>query len=162
MQLTLPVKPYTRKFLERHLGAHYQLSNVDAFGRYLYCLLREPRRNSECEEYLGIYTAKFPVRIVPYLLYDRACKNCSAYVVHHFNCFVERIFYDEFHTFVQARVEDGLMEAKEAIERFCAKHKLSEDDVRYETMKRNWQRYWKKEKKRLKDADSPTELSLAA
>ena len=136
MQLAIPVKPYTRKFLERHLGADYQLSNVDAFGRYLYSLLREPQRSDECEEYLSQYTSKFPVRIVPYLVYDRACKNCSAYTIHHFNCFVERIFYDEFHTFVQARVEDGLMEAKEAIERFCAKHKLSEDDVRYETMKR--------------------------
>ena len=162
MLLHLPVKPYILQFLKRHLGENYQLSNVDPFGRYLMGLLRTPRTDRQYDNYLSRYTAKFPVRIVPYLVADRACKNCSSLTVVHFNSFAEDIFYTEFHQFVQVRVEDNLMQAKVAIEQFCFRHQLSEDDVRFETLKRNWHRYWKKEKKRLEILQNPSGLSLAA
>ncbi|MGI4865428.1 MAG: hypothetical protein ACRYFZ_16010 [Janthinobacterium lividum] len=162
MLLTLPVKPYTLKFLTRHLGAGYKLGNSDIFGRFLYGLLRSPRTDRQYEDYLDRYTAEFPVRIVPYLVADRACKNCSPLTIVHFNGFVEEIFYKEFHDFVLFRVEEDHMEAKVAIEKFCKRFALTEDDVAYETLKKNWQRFFKKEKKRRQTPDSPSGLSLAA
>ncbi|MGI4870978.1 MAG: hypothetical protein ACRYFX_07350 [Janthinobacterium lividum] len=162
MLLQLPVKPYTLKFLTRHLGAAYKLGNVDIYGRFLFALLRQPRTDKQYDDYLDRYTAKFPVRIVPYLVGDRACKNCSPLTVVHFNSFVEEIFYKEFHDFVQFRVEENGVQAKVAIERFCSRFELSEDDISYETLKKNWQRYLKKEKKRRQTGETPSGLSLAA
>jgi hypothetical protein len=160
--LSLPVKPYTLKFLTRHLGAAYKLSNNDSYGLYLFSLLRQPRTDRQYEDYLGRYTAQFPVSIVPYLVADRACKNCSPLTVVRFNNFVEGIFFTEFHSFVQFRVEETDMQAKQAIERFCKRFELTEDDISFETLKKNWNRYLKKQKKRLESGDSPSGLSLAA
>lgn len=162
MKLELPVKPYSAKFLRRHLGESYQLSNSDIYGRYLFCLLRLPRDDKQYDNYLNRYTKKFPVRIVPYLITDDGCKNCSSQTIIHFNKMVEGVFYTEFHQFVQARVEDGLMEAATAIRRFSTVHQLTEDDIQFDTLKRSWNRYWRKEKKRLESINSPSGLSLAA
>ncbi len=150
------------KFLTRHLGQNYQLGNNDIFGRYLFNLLRSPREKREYEDYLDRYTAKFPVRIVPYLVADRACKNCSPLTIVHFNNFAEEIFFKEFHDFVQFRVEENQVAAKAAIERFCQRNGFTEDDIAFETLKKNWQRYKKKEKKRQAAGHNPTGLSLAA
>jgi hypothetical protein len=160
--LSLSVKPYTLKFLTRHLGTDYQLSVVDSFGRYLFGLLRQPRTDKQYDNYLSRYTAKFPVRLVPYLLADRACKNCSSLTTVHFNNFAEEIFFREFHSFVQFRVQEEAMEAKLAIQKFSRFHNLTEEDISFETLKKNWGRYWKKEKKRLESAQTPSGLSLAA
>ncbi|RZK34684.1 MAG: hypothetical protein EOO57_10630 [Hymenobacter sp.] len=162
MLLYLSVKPYTLKFLTRHLGRDYQLSNVDSFGRYLFGLLRQPRNDKQYDNYLSRYTAKFPVRLVPYLLADRACKNCSSQTVVHFNNFVEEIFFREFRSFVQFRVQEEEMQAKVAIEKFSRFLGLTEDDISFETLKKNWCRYWKKEKKRLESEQTPSGLSLVA
>ncbi len=150
------------KFLTRHLGAGYKLGNNDIYGRYLYNLLRTPRDERQYEDFLGRYTAKFPVKIVPYLVADRMCKNCTPYTTVNFNSFAEGIFFKEFHDFVQFRVEENEMQAKVAIERFCKRFGLTEEDIAYETLKKNWHRYWKKEKKRQAGGDNPTSLSLAA
>jgi hypothetical protein len=150
------------KFLTRHLGAGYQLSNNDIYGRYLYNLLRTPREERQYEDFLDRYTEKFPVKIVPYMVADRMCKNCTPYTIVNFNSFSEGIFFKEFHDFVQFRVEENEVQAKVAIERFCQRFGLTEDDIAYETLKKNWSRYWKKEKKRQAGGDTPTSLSLAA
>jgi len=150
------------KFLTRHLGEGYKLGNNDIFGRYLFNLLRSPREDRQYDDYLARYTASFPVRIVPYLVADRACKNCSPLTIVHFNNFAEEIFFKEFHDFVQFRVEENLVEAKVAIERFCERNGFTEDDIAYETLKKNWQRYKKKEKKRQAARNNPSGLSLAA
>ena len=150
------------KFLTRHLGAGYKLSNNDLYGRFLFGLLRQPRTDKQYEDYLDRYSAEFPVRIVPYLVADRACKNCSPLTVVHFNNFAEEIFFKEFHDFVQFRVEEMGTEAKLAILRFSEKFDLSEDDIKFETLKKNWHRYMKREKKRQKTGNSPSGLSRAA
>lgn len=162
MLLSIPVKPFALKFLTRHLGPGYKLGCGDLYGSYLFSLLRQPRDHRQYEKFLARYTAVFPVKIVPYLVADRACKNCSPLTIVKFNTLVEEIFFKEFHDFVQFRTEETQVQAKVAIERFCTKFELTEDDIAYETLKKNWQRYQQKEKKRLEKASSPTSLSLAA
>jgi hypothetical protein len=159
--LSLPVKPYILKFLTRHLGRDYQLSNCDLYGIHLFNLLRQERDHRQYDNFLARYTAQFPVNIVPYMITDRGCKNFTALTIVKFNVFAEEIFYKEFHDFVQFRVEETGMPAKAAIERFSIKFGLVEDDVAFETLKRNWNRYWQKEKKRQKAEETPTSLSLA-
>jgi hypothetical protein len=157
--LHLPVKPYTLKFLTRHLGPNYKLGNGDIYGRVVFWLLRHPRTDRQYDDYLDRYTALFPVSIVPYLVADRACKNCSPLTIVHFNGFAEEIFFKEFHDFVEFRVEENHMEAKVAIEKFCNRFELTEDDISYETLKKNWGRYLRKQKKRAQTSNSPTGLS---
>lgn len=150
------------KFLTRHLGEGYRLGNNDIFGRFLINMLRSPREERRYDDYLDRYTEKFPVTIVPYMVADRMCKNCSSLTIVHFNNFAEEIFFKEFHDFVQFRVEETEMEARLAILRFCERNNFTEDDISFETLKKNWQRYKKKEKKRRSAPDTPTRLSLAA
>jgi hypothetical protein len=160
--LSIPVKPYTLKFLTRHLGRDYQLSNVDLYGIHLFNLLRQERDHRQYDNFLDRYTAQFPVNIVPYMITDRGCKNFSALTIVKFNTFAEQLFYTEFHDFVQCRVEEMGLTAKAGIERFCIKFRLSEEDIAFETLKKNWHRYYKKEKKRQEIEETPTSLSLAA
>lgn len=166
MQLAISVKPYTRKFLERHLGANYKLSRVDLYGRYLFSLLRHPRSDGQYDASMKQYTAQFTVSIEPALVFDRGlttgCRDFTSCMTNDFNDLVEKVFKQEFHSWVAVNKALG-RPVYLAIRDFVALHRLTEEDISLETLTTSYKRYVRKEMKRQgQTAINPSALNQAA
>ncbi|MBC6698062.1 hypothetical protein [Hymenobacter sp. BT190] len=165
VKIEIPVKPYTLKFLQRYLGSSYKLSFVDPYGIHLFNMLRSPRQNKRFDALMGQYKQKFVVSIDPVRVIDAGLRDgvagFSSAMVNDFNAWVESVFKQDFHSYVETHHEMGLP-VFSAIRKYCDKHQLTEDDISQETLRTSYKRYLKKEVKRRKMADSSFPLNQAA
>jgi hypothetical protein len=142
MLITLQVKPYTVKFLTRHVGHNYQLRLDDPFGNYLFTQLRKNSKSKRAEGFMSRYTCTFPVSVCPDKLRKKGARAITSLTIINFNNFVELIFKHEFHTFVETWTEENGLTIAEAIRRFCQRYNLSEEDISEDTLRRSYLRYW--------------------
>jgi hypothetical protein len=148
-RLTLPVSPAVAKFLAVHLGDDYKLSQTDPFGMYLFNMMRRPLSDRQYDGAMGKFSARFNVRFVPSVFYDRSCHNLSSLTVYHFNSFVENIIKTELHAFVDTHVYFK-MSCHGAIVAFMEKYNFTDDDYSFDALKKSYQRFKKKHQKHVK------------
>lgn len=141
MLITLPVKPYTSKFLARHIGNDYKLRLDDPFGNHLFALLQKNNRSTRADKHQKAYTCTFPVQVCQDKLHKKGARGITGLTVVGFNNFTELIFKHEFHSFVETWTDEAQLTVAEAIRRFCARYKLTEDDISQDSLRRSYLRY---------------------
>jgi hypothetical protein len=144
MLIALRVKPYTLKFLHRHVGINYQLRIDDPFGNHLFSLLKRNNRSTRSESFLSRYTCTFPVKVCPDKLQKKGARGLTGLTIISFNNFAELIFKHEFHTFVETWTDEDDLTIAEAIRKFCRRYNLTEEDISEDTLRRSYLRYWNK------------------
>ncbi|WP_210516408.1 hypothetical protein [Hymenobacter terricola] len=140
--LWLPVQPHVLKYLHKHVGTAYFLSENDPFGILLFQLLRRPVRDKRRDEVIKKYQKQFTVH---YGLYDPkkfGLKEPTGKSVYQFNKFCRGLLFGELHAYVELMVDMGNA-ATYAIETFMLKYDLREEDVQFDTLARSWKRYLK-------------------
>lgn len=148
-RIDFPVRPHLLKYLRVHLSLvasqadprkldDYVLSKAERFGFALNQLLRKPVKSArheasveDCSAVLGINLRNFNA---PY--YDLTQGKLSPYAVFQFNEFVDGLFREELYWWV------GQMCARrssilDAIHSFMALYEVTEDDIAYETLRRD-------------------------
>ncbi len=147
VEVAIPVKPYTLKFLQRHLATPYKLSRVDQYGMQLFYMLRSPRTDARFDLLMKQYESKFVFTIDPVAVIDgcmlEGVSNFTSAMTNDFNSWVERIFKHEFHTYVQVNSDCGVP-VFTAIRQYCDIHNLTEEDISQETLRTSYKRYLKK------------------
>ncbi|MGI4833304.1 MAG: hypothetical protein ACRYFK_07565 [Janthinobacterium lividum] len=151
-RLDFPVRPHLLKYLEVHLKLarlveaplqleDYVLSKTNRFGFALNQLLRKPAKSArhegsidDCTVSLGLNLRNFNA---PY--YDLTQGKLSPYVVFQFNEFVDDNFREELYWWVaqhrekRATIKDGILS-------FMAFYGVTENDLAYETLRKDVQR----------------------
>jgi hypothetical protein len=149
--LSVPVQPHVLKYLQKHLGRAYFLSESDHFGLLLFQLLRRPVRDARRDEILTKYQGRFEVH---YGLYDPikyGLKDLTGKTCYQFNKFGKELLFAELHAHVELLTDMGTA-ATYAIETFMLKYDLREEDVQFDTLHRSWKRYAEEAKKARKRA----------
>jgi hypothetical protein len=151
-RLDFPVRPHLLKYLQVHLKLvasaadaarldDYVLSKSGRFGFALNQLLRKPVKSARHEASIDDCTAQLGINLrnfnAPY--YDLTQGRLSPWVVFQFNDFVEENFRDELYWWVRQHRERRAT-IKDAIRSFLAFYEVSEDDVAYETLRKDVQR----------------------
>lgn len=175
-RLDFPLRPHLLKYLQVHLKLtassadplrleDYVLSKAGRFGFALNQLLRKPTKSArhegsveDCTSQLGINLRNFNA---PY--YELTQGKLSPWVVFQFNEFVEDYFRAELHWWVRQHRERRAT-IKDAIRSFMAFYDVGEDDVAYETLRKDVQRNaelpaLKKKKSAVKASDFSMNLS---
>ena len=151
-RIDFPVRPHLLKYLIVHLklgrvagavGGHedYVLSKSNRFGFALNALLRKPVKSArhessieDCKVRLGVDLRNFNA---PY--YDLTQGKLSPYAVFQFNDFVEGLFREELYWWVrQHRARRATI--KDAILSFMALYDVVDEDVLYETLRKDVRR----------------------
>ncbi|MDO7875525.1 hypothetical protein Q5H93_12345 [Hymenobacter sp. ASUV-10] len=151
-RIDFPVKPHILKYLVVHLKLQriegqelvledYVLSRTGRFGFALTQLLRKPAKSARHEASVEDCTARLGVNLrnfsAPY--YDLTQGKLSAYAVFQFNDFVDDFFRAELFWWVQKAV--ALRSTiKDAIYSFMAFYDIREEDIAYETLRKDVQR----------------------
>jgi len=132
--------------LDRTLAApllveDYILSKTNRFGFALNQLLRKPIKSARHESSIDDCTAVLGVDLrnfnAPY--YELTRGKLSAYCVFQFNDFVDDNFRSELYWWV-GQHRERRSTIKDAIRSFMAFYDVSEDDVAYETLRKDVQR----------------------
>ena len=148
-RLDFPLRPHLLKYLLVHLKLapslvnsqqpeDYVLSRADRFGFALNQLLRKPVKSARHEASIEDCTARLGVNLrnfnAPY--YELTQGRLVAYAVFQFNEFVDELFREELYWWV------GQMCARrssilDAINSFLALYEVTEEDIAYETLRRD-------------------------
>lgn len=140
--LYLPVQPHVLKYLNKHVGEAYFLSEDDPFGLLLFQLLRRPVHDKRRDEVVKNYKKEFAVA---YGLYDPkkfGLKQPTGKTIYQFNSFCRKLLFGELHAHVELMTNLGTA-ATYSIETFMLKYDLREEDVPFDTLARSWKRYAK-------------------
>lgn len=173
-RIDFALRPHLLKYLAVHLklgrkadaaGAldDYVLSKSNRFGFALNALLRKPVKSARHEGSIDDCTALLGVDLRNFngSYYDLLQGKLSPYVVFQFNDFVEEIFREELYWWVtQHRARRATI--KDAIRSFMELYEVSEDDIAYETLRKDVQRNGNippLKKKAAKKGDFPMNVS---
>ncbi len=151
-RLDFPLRPHLLKYLQVHLqlacvqqvpfqAADYTLSSEGRFGLPLTLLLQKPARSARYEGSIDDCTAALGVDLRNFKgAYAHLLKGqLTPWVIFQFNDFVEGWFRKELYWWVSEHRQRGATN-KDAIYSFMAFYEVSEDDIAYETLKKDAQR----------------------
>jgi hypothetical protein len=176
-RIDFPVRPHLLKYLQVHLHlarvqehpfkvSDYTLSSEGRFGLPLTLLFQRPAKSArhdgsidDCTAMLGIDLRNFK-GAYKYLLEGQL----SPWVIFQFNNFVEDYFREEMYWWVN-RHRERRATLKDAIYSFMAFYDVTEDDIPFETLRKDVQRNSgvkknrKKKKVGVKTSDSAEKVS---
>jgi len=151
-RLDFPLRPHLLKFLQVHLKlsrlqeqplllADYVLSGSGRFGLALTQLLRKPVKSARHEGSIADCTARLGVdlRSYKYAYYDLLQGKLTSYAVFQFNDFVEDVFRQELYWWVRQHYERRAT-IKDSIRAALAFYDITEEDVAYDTLRKDVQR----------------------
>jgi hypothetical protein len=151
-RIDFPIRPHLLKYLQVHLhliqvqelpfkASDYTLSSEGRFGFPLTLLLQKPAKSARYEGSTADCTAALGVDLRNFKgAYAHLLKGeLTSWAVFQFNEFVEGWFRKELYWWVNQHRERRATN-KEAIYSFMAFYSVTEDDVAYETLKKDVQR----------------------
>ncbi|MGI4866144.1 MAG: hypothetical protein ACRYFZ_19625 [Janthinobacterium lividum] len=151
-RLDFPIRPHLLKYLQVHLhlarvqelpflASDYTLSSEGRFGLPLTLLLQKPAKSARYEGSIADCTAALGVDLRNFKgAYAHLLKGqLTPWVVFQFNEFVEGWFRKELYWWVNEHRQRRATN-KDAIYSFMAFYQVTEDDVAFETLKKDVQR----------------------
>ena len=151
-RIDFPVRPHLLKYLQVHLKlttqgeqplkfSDYVLSSSGRWGLALTQLLRKPAKSARHEGSIDDCTVQLGVdlRNFKYPYYDLLMGKLSPWVVFQYNEFVDDYFRSELYWWVGQHRERRAT-IKDAIRSFMAFYDVNEDDIAYETLRKDVQR----------------------
>lgn len=151
-RIDFPLRPHLLKYLQVHLclarllelpfqASDYTLSSEGRFGLPLTLLLQKPAKSARYEGSIDDCTARLGIDLRNYKgAYAHLLKGeLTPWAVFQFNEFVEGWFRKELYWWVNEHRQRRATN-KDAIYSFMAFYSVTEDDVAYETLKKDVQR----------------------
>ena len=126
------------KFLQHYLGEHYVFSENDQFGAYLYSQLRRPMEDARRDHVLETYKGRWQVHYGA-LSPKKNGLRLTGKGAQKFNDWVNEVMEVELIGFVNYARKYG-NKIKHAIEEYMRERGITEDDVKYETLYKRYQR----------------------
>ena len=171
MDFKIPTKPYLKRYLHYRYPMPYKLSLTDNLGLFVYHLLRRQTTSAFHVKIAKQYNVKYTIRIgVKYLEFRQAI-NLTDHTVVLFNNYVESMLKEELYKELESRevyfeatkdtytLKTSPFTIKAGILSFLAKYNISESELSYETLKKDYYRFRKKKQKKLLTRLSPNKKS---
>lgn len=135
--ISIPVKSHVKKYLIKRYGAVHQVSKKTFIGLFLLQLLEKKVEKPEKEVEKGHL---YEIEVPEYYF------NTKGYCIEKeklklLGICLEKLFIEDFYSFVDNELQKGDMNAKKSIKLFFSIYDLSENDLNMDSMYRNYQRY---------------------
>lgn len=147
VKINIPTKRYLKAFLQNRFGEELLLSHHDPYGKCLYVLLSDNRKRKDMQPISGDYKEEMNVS-----LHRDAFRHYGFSIsktgVRAFNTFVEELFKEMVHSYIDGRLEVK-PKLKDAIADMRIYFKIDDDDWDYESIKKDYYRYRKRNGKAL-------------
>ena len=135
--IKIPVKCHVKKYLIKRYGAVHQVSKKTFIGLFLLQLLEKKIEKPEKEAGKGSF---YDIEVPEYYF------NANGYSIDNnklkfLSVCLERLFFEDFYSFVDNELFKGELNAKKAIRLFLSIYDITENELNQDSMYRNYQRY---------------------
>ncbi len=135
--IKIPVKCHVKKYLIKRYGAVHQVSKKTFIGLFLLQLLEKkvekPEKEAGKGSFYDIEVPEYYFNVNGYSIDNNKLKFLSV-------C-LERLFFEDFYSFVDNELMKGDLTAKKAIRLFFTIYDITENELNQDSMYRNYQRY---------------------
>lgn len=135
--ISIPVKPHVKKYLIKRYGDYHTITKKTFIGVFISGLLN---KKIDKQDYVTHGFEKFNFSISSDFFY----KKGHSISIHHKKyigrCF-EMLFFEDFYLFVDNEILKGNGNALKAVRLFLKSYNLSENELKLDSMYRNYQRY---------------------
>lgn len=159
MVFRIPIKPYLKKFVLKRMLEPYKATNKDYIGIFLLKLLRDKQRDTKFDNWRDNYIQRIHVELPDHSVFRKCSKNINGLAIMKFNGFLRDLFFEKLFDFIHYRMlyANHSVKVAQAIREFSEYYDLSEEDIPYMTMRRNYHRLYNEYKK--KNVDNPRTFS---
>lgn len=135
--ISIPVKLHVKKYLIKRYGPVHQVSKKTFIGLFLLQLLEKKISKPEKEvDKINVYEIEVPeyyFNTKGYSIDDNKLKFLSI-------C-LEKLFIEDFYSFVDVELAKGDLNAKQAIRLFFGIYDITENELNSDSVYRNYQRF---------------------
>lgn len=127
-----PVQPHVYKYLQVKCGEKLVAEQKNLWGEIILDLFSKRTRSVT-----ALTTQmKFPVEIALHYL-ERYGVNIDKQVIYRFNSRIDDIMREEMRTYVFLSNQNHLIPKDQALREFMSSYNLTEDDIKFETLKKD-------------------------
>lgn len=137
ISISIPVKKHVKKYLCKKYGDEHRVSRKTFIGLLLLELINKkiekPSQKFECSDRYNMIIPEYYFNTKGFVIGYNKAKFLGM-------C-LEKLFYEDFHSFVDMELKKEKTNAYKAVVLFCRLYLIEEDDIKIESMYRNFQRY---------------------
>lgn len=159
ISVKLPVKNYLKKYLTKKFGDSYRVNRTDWVGKYLIDLLDKQYRRKGTIKEDAFYKIEVPSSVVKEVGFDMSVTK-----MRHFESMIDKVFRSELETFIDVSISSNLyfnvnskfhkLSVMKAMQQFLETFEISEDDIKLESLYRNFAR-------KKKHPETPANVGVA-
>lgn len=131
-----PVKPYLHKFLTHKFGPHFIYTKASILSPVIKSVLTE----SVSSELLGFKEEMYYEVIIPSNYFNKNSISFSSEKAFQFNKDVDHLFREELYQFMVLNHEIYGIKFRTSFRDYLSKFDITENDVKYETLLKQFQR----------------------
>jgi hypothetical protein len=134
--IEIPVKSHVKAYLAKKYGTSHRVSKKTFLGLLLLELIHKkvhPPQRKKPDIFYSLEIPEYYFNTRGFQLDDDKAVFLSA-------C-LERLFMEEFRQYVDMQLAQGLLNAYQSVVKFCDFYEITEDDIKVESLYRNYQRY---------------------
>lgn len=135
--ISIPVKSHVKKYLIKRYGESHTISKHTFLGVFVYGLLH---KKMEKQDYITKGFEKFSFSITSDFFYKRGHTISTYHKKYIGRCF-EMLFFEDFYLFVDNDLLKGSGNASKSVKLFLKSYNLTENELKFDSMYRNYQRY---------------------
>nr|WP_322625660.1 hypothetical protein [uncultured Flavobacterium sp.] len=141
IRVKIPVPGYVRKYLEVKYGTEHKVTKTSVLGQIIFMSLSNDIEKPNVTER---FTHNYPVNVPPMYVNTRG-HSVNRAKLKTIGCILEKIFKEDLELYIDALVASGIT-INDSITQFMGFYALAEDDIKFETLRRVYDRMKKDSK----------------
>jgi len=137
VQIYIPVKKHVKKYLIKKYGEVHTISKNTFIGLLLLELIDKDADTSD----IDFKGHDRYIMDVPELYFNTKGYSIKRNKLKFLGVCLEKLFYEDFHNFVDVEISKGRMNAWQSVKLFLYLNNINENEIKLESMYRNYQRH---------------------
>lgn len=174
MDFKIPTKPYLKRYLHFRYPQPYRISLADSFGVFLYHILRRQTYRVAHQPIAANFSVKYSIKIGKWYLDSKGVCYLTNSTIVLFNNFVESMLREELYKHLEScelhyaataeiyNLKTSPFTTKAGILNFLDKYNIDQQELSYQTLKKDYYRYKLKKQNKLPCRVSPNKKGAKA
>lgn len=138
ISLKIPVKPHVKKYISVRYGSEHTLTKQSLLGLLVFNSL--DKKTIDPYQDVNDSSDRYTIKISRQYFYERGYK-VNRRTLHFLSVCLEKLFYEAFTENIDISVKKHGIHATAAMRGFLSQYDISENDLRFESMYRRYQRH---------------------
>lgn len=138
ISINIPVKPHIKKYISVRYGLEHTLTKKSLIGILLFNIL--DKKTEKPDQVFTDHTEKYIINISPQYFYEKGF-SITLRKRRFLAICLEKLFVEDFYSHVDIAISKMNLTAAEAIRIFVKQYDISEDEVKHDSLYKQYQRH---------------------